>query len=157
MLSSFLTHVFADYLVLPILLTGGIVLLRVPAKDRYQVWARAVVAGLAALFFAKAMSLLYQQGQRPFEQLGVDPGAAFLPNPGFPSDHALLVFIVTFIVWAVTKNMTLSLILLAASTAVSVARVIALVHTPADVIGGFACAFLAVMCVYGRQFFVLRR
>lgn len=153
---DFLLRVIADYFVILVALVGGAALLLVPKKDRYHIWARAFVAGLTALFFAKVMSLLYQ-GERPFETLGVEPGAAFLPNPGFPSDHALLVFTVTCIVWAVTKNKTLGAALLAGSILVSAGRVMALVHTPLDVIGGALCAILAVICIYGRQFFTPTR
>ncbi len=132
-------------------------MLRVPKAERYQAWSRAVLAGLTALWFAKIISLLYEQGQRPFEMLGVAPGAAFLPNPGFPSDHALLVFTVTAVVWAATKNKVLAGALLAASITVGAARVVALVHTPADIVGGVLCALLAAICIYGKQWFTLRR
>jgi undecaprenyl-diphosphatase len=150
-----LLRIMADYLIIPIVLTGGFVLLFTPKKQRYQVWSRAILVGLVALLFAKTISLLYQ-GQRPFEALGVQPGAAFLPNPGFPSDHALLVFAVTFIVWASTKNKPLSAVLLALSILVAVGRILALVHTPADIAGGILCAFLAAVCMYGRQFFTAK-
>lgn len=155
-MSHFLTKLFADYLIVPIALAAGAALLFVPHAQRAQLWARAVVAGLTALLFAKVISLLYQ-GERPFETLGVAPGASFLPNPGFPSDHALLVFSATFIVWATTKNVWLSSVLLAASMAVAIGRVVALVHTPADVIGGFVCACAAVGVVYGRRFFTKKQ
>src|SRR5215216_6730295 len=107
-------QIIADYLVIPTALAGGIVLLLVPKDQRYQAWARAILTGLVALLFAKIISLLYQ-GERPFEILGVEPGAAFLPNPGFPSDHALLVFTVVCVVWATTKNAALSALLLGAA------------------------------------------
>ena len=142
----------ADYLVIPIALVGLVVLVMVPKNQRHQVWGRAVLAGFVALLFAKIISLLCQ-GERPFEVLGVAPGAAFLPNPGFPSDHALLVFTVAFVVWATTKHMVLAGVLLCAAILVSVGRVLALVHTPADVVGGFLCAVLAAIAVYGKQFF----
>lgn len=146
----------ADYLVIPIALVGGAALLYVPKAQRLQLWSRAVVTGLTALLFAKIISLLYQ-GERPFEALGVTPGAAFLPNPGFPSDHALLVFTVTGVVWATTKNAWLSVSLLLASTLVAAGRVIALVHTPLDVLGGIACACVAVSVIYGRRFFTKKQ
>lgn len=156
MTHEILLKIFADYLVIPIALGGGVALLFVPKAQRVQLWARAVVAGLTALLFAKAISLVYQ-GERPFETLGVTPGAAFLPNPGFPSDHALLVFSVTFIVWATTKNVWLSTLLLAASVAVAIGRVVALVHTPLDVVGGALCALAAVGVIYGRRFFTKKQ
>jgi len=99
MLKDFALRLMADYIIIPIVLVGGAAMLRVPKDDRYQLWMRAIFAALVALLIAKGISLLYQ-GQRPFETLGVQPGAAFLPNPGFPSDHALLVFVVTCVVWA---------------------------------------------------------
>jgi undecaprenyl-diphosphatase len=110
------------------------------------------MTGLVALLFAKIISLLYH-GQRPFETLGVAPGAAYLPDPGFPSDHALLVFTAVFVVWASTKNVRLSLALLVLAILVAVGRVAALVHTPLDIFGGLLCAFLAAVCVYGKRFF----
>lgn len=156
MSEDILLKIIADYLVLPIALVGGVVLLAVPARLRYAAWGLAFMTGLTALLFAKIVSLFYQ-GERPFETLGVEPGAAFLPNPGFPSDHALLVFTVTCIVWATTKNKALSGVLLAASILVALGRVLALVHTPLDVIGGIFCAILAAICIYGRQFFTTSR
>jgi membrane-associated phospholipid phosphatase len=151
-----LLKIIADYLVIPIILAGGAMMLLVPARDRYALWAKAVLAGLVALLFAKIIAQFYQ-GVRPFEQLGVEPGAAFLPNPGFPSDHSLLVFAVAAIVWATSKNKWVSGVLLVAAVLVAVGRVLALVHTPADVIGGALCAIIAAICIYGRQFFTTAR
>lgn len=147
-----LVQIMADYLVIPTVVVGGIVFLLVSKDQWYQKWGRAILTGLVALLLAKIISLLYQ-GERPFETLGVEPGAAFLPNPGFPSDHALLVFTVVCVVWATTKNAFLSSMLLGAAVLVGVGRVLALVHTPLDVIGGGICAVLAAMFVYGRGFF----
>lgn len=141
----------ADYLVIPLALAGAFILLKVPANQRHQAWGRAVLTGLVALWLAKIISLLYQ-GERPFETLGVAPGAAFLPNPGFPSDHALLVFTVACVVWATTKNKALSVWLVAGAVLVAVGRVLALVHSPLDVVGGLGCAVLAALIVYGRRF-----
>jgi undecaprenyl-diphosphatase len=155
-MDDFLLRFVADYLVIVVALAGGVVMLLVPAAQRYGQWARAVMAGLLALLSAKVASLLYQ-GERPFQTLGVEPGAAFLPNPGFPSDHALLVFTVACVVWAVTKNVPLSVVLFVAATLVSFGRVAALVHTPLDVIGGAICAIFAAACIYGRQFFTAKR
>lgn len=157
MFQDIFIKIIADYLILVIVAVGGIVLLRVPKAERAQVWPQAILVGLVALWFAKLLSLLVPQGQRPFELLGLDPGAAFLPNPGFPSDHMLLVGVVTAVVWAATKQKILTSALLVASVLVGVGRVLALVHTPADVLGGAACALLAAIVVYGRQFFTARR
>jgi membrane-associated phospholipid phosphatase len=154
-LSDILLRIMADGLVVPVVVVGGVAMLKVAADKRYQAIARGVATGLVALFFAGIARLLYQEGARPFQLLGVDPGASYLDNPGFPSDHTLLVFTVTLVVWAVTKNRTLGLSLLIVSVLVAAGRVLALVHTPADVVGGIVCALLAAFVMYGKSLFRL--
>ncbi|HET9411883.1 MAG TPA: phosphatase PAP2 family protein [Candidatus Saccharimonadales bacterium] len=154
--SDIFVRLIADALVVPIVLVGAIAMLRLPASTRVMYIARGVFTGLLALLFASIASLLFQDGQRPFEQLGVSAGAAYLNNPGFPSDHALLVFVITFVVWASTRNKRLAVALLVMSCAVAFGRVVALVHTPADVLGGLACALLAAVLVYGKSFYSLK-
>lgn len=95
------------------------------------------MAGLTALLVAKLMATFFQPAsERPFELLGVSPGASFLDNPGFPSDHALFVTAITLAVWFETKQKYLTYALLVLLVLVCVGRVAALVHTPLDVIGG---------------------
>ncbi|HEU5187652.1 MAG TPA: phosphatase PAP2 family protein [Candidatus Saccharimonadales bacterium] len=148
--------IIADWLVVPIVLVGVVAMLRQPKSARYQIICRGLVAGLATLLGGKIGSLFYQ-GERPFVHLGQEAKAAFLDNPGFPSDHTLLVFAVTLIVWASTKNVALSLLLLFLSVLVAIGRVAALVHSPTDVIGGMVFAFIAVVAVYGGSFFSTKK
>lgn len=144
-------RIIADGLVIPIALIGAWALFFL-TKDRYQAWGWATVTGLVALLLAKVASMFYQ-GERPFLSQGETAKAAYLNNPGFPSDHALLVFTITCIVWASTKNVKISVVLLGLSILVGVGRVLALVHTPVDVMGGILCALLAVFIVYGAKLF----
>lgn len=155
-MEDILLKILADWLVVPIVLIGAVAMVTLPRGERYQMICRGLIAGLTALLVGKIGSLFYQ-GERPFVSLGTEAKAAFLDNPGFPSDHTLLVFAVTFIVWASTKNVWLSFLLLGLSILVSVGRVAALVHSPADVIGGAVFAFVAVCAVYGRSFFSTRK
>ncbi|HSE29484.1 MAG TPA: phosphatase PAP2 family protein [Candidatus Saccharimonadales bacterium] len=152
----FITFI-ADWLVFPVVLIGGIALLMIkPTDRRYQMIGKGVMAGLLALLFAKIGSLFYQ-GERPFLSAGEVPKAAYLNNPGFPSDHTLFVFAITFIVWATTKNKPLSIALLIMSSLVALGRILALVHTPIDVAGGITFAFLAVWAVFGNSFFSTKK
>lgn len=148
-----LIRIMADGLVVPVVLIAAWVLLRTPRKQWWEHLSRGVVMGLVALFIAKIMSLAYQEGARPFAILGVHAKAAYLNNPGFPSDHVLFVFSITFVVWAVTKNKPWSLTLLILSILIALGRVLALVHTPLDVAGGFTAALLAATFIYGRDFY----
>lgn len=150
-------RIMADVLVVPIVLIAAWALLtKVSKAARYERVARGVVAGLIALFFAKILSLTYQEGERPFVELGVQAKAAYLNNPGFPSDHVLFVFSITLVVWAATKDKKIGLTLLTLSALVAMGRVLALVHTPLDVLGGIACAVLATSLVYGRTLYTSR-
>lgn len=132
----------ADGTVIPIVIMAGYALLfRVPKSHRLEVYSRILVAGLTAYLMAKLIGAVYQpSAERPFEVMGVDPGASFLNNPGFPSDHALFTAFLTLAVWFETKQRKLAGIMGVLTLLVCLGRVLALVHTPIDVIGGLLVA-----------------
>ncbi|MDO4773520.1 MAG: phosphatase PAP2 family protein [Candidatus Saccharibacteria bacterium] len=137
----------ADGLVVPVALIGVYVLLRfVPHRQKYQVYARVLMAGLTAYVAAKIAGVLYQpSGLRPFEVLGVEAGASFLNNPGFPSDHALFVVAITLAVAFGARQPKWALVAAVLSLLVCLGRVLALVHTPLDVIGGALIACVGIV------------
>lgn len=139
-----LVKIIADGLVVPVVVLGGWALLfRVPKANRYHAYARILMAGLTAYVLAKLLGSIYQpEMERPFEQLGVAAGASFLNNPGFPSDHILFCTAITLAVWFETRMKRLTLLLALLTAAVAIGRVLALVHTPLDVIGGVVIAVL---------------
>lgn len=137
-----LIRLAADGTLLLIAGVGGVLLLM---KVRQQFWATApvvVMAGLTSLLVGKLMSLIYQpEVVRPFEKLGIEPGAAYINNPGFPSDHVLLATVIVCAVYAVGGVAYRRVAYLLASLVVimGLARVAAHVHTPLDVVfGGIA-------------------
>jgi membrane-associated phospholipid phosphatase len=133
--NGFLVRLIADYSVIVVALLGVIALIFfVPKGHRYQAYCRVLLAGLTAYLLAKLLAITYQPTDlRPFEILGVAPGAAYLNNPGFPSDHALFVSAILFVV------------------IVCVGRVVALVHTPLDVIAGVAVAAVGALWYLQRD------
>jgi undecaprenyl-diphosphatase len=137
----------ADGALAPIVLIAGYALLcKVPKGHRYEAYTRILMAGLTAYLLAKLLGSVYQpSGERPFEILGVAPGASYLNNPGFPSDHALFAAFLTLAVWFETKQKTLSIILAVLTVMVCVGRVLALVHTPLDIIGGLTVASIGAL------------
>ena len=144
---SIIVRVLADGLVIPVALIGIYALIRfVPRQEKFQVYSRVLMAGLSAFVMAKIIGLLYQpSGLRPFELQGVDAGASFLNNPGFPSDHALFVMAITLAVWFGARHKRWALVCLILSILVAVGRVIALVHSPLDVVGGLLIACIGVV------------
>ena len=109
-----------------------------------------ILAGVTSYLAAKVAGHFFQpETLRPFEKLAVDPGAAYLNNPGFPSDHALFATFLTLAVWFSTKDRKFSLIMLTLTIVMCIGRVLALVHTPLDVIGGMILALVGTVW-YGR-------
>jgi membrane-associated phospholipid phosphatase len=135
-------RLIADGTLAPIAVIGVYALItKVPSNGRYEAYCRILMAGLTAYLVAKFMATLYQpSGERPFEILGVAPGAAYLNNPGFPSDHALFATAILLAVWFETRHTVLTSVLAGLVILVCVGRVLALVHTPLDVIGGIIAA-----------------
>lgn len=137
-------RLLADGLVVPIVLIGLFVLLtKIPKNERLQRYGRIIMAGLTALMFAKLVGSFWQPDTvRPFVEMGVAAKAAYLDNTGFPSDHVLFCTAITLAVWFETKQKKIALLLGLLTALVAVGRVVALVHTPLDVLGGAAFASL---------------
>lgn len=153
---QFVIKLLADGLMLPILLLAGYALLtKVPQRDRYDRYARILMAGITSYLFAKYIGAVWQpETLRPFELIGQTAGAAYLNNPGFPSDHTLLASFLTFAVWYGTRIKWLTILLGALTVTVAIGRVLALVHTPIDVIGGIGIGTLGAIwyIAYGKIF-----
>lgn len=147
MTAQTIIELFADGLVLPILVLAGYALLfKIPKGHRFEAYARILMAGLTAYVAAKLLASIYQpSGERPFEIMGVEPGASYLNNPGFPSDHALFTAFLTLAVWFETRKKGIAIALGIMTLLVCVGRVLALVHTPLDVIGGVLVACVGIV------------
>lgn len=144
MIIDFLIRFAADYtVILIIIIAAWSLIVYVPSDRRFAAYARILMAGLTAYMLARFVSTIYQPSTlRPFELLGVDPRALYLNNPGFPSDHALFVTAITCAVWFETRKKGISIILVLLTLLVCVGRVLAMVHTPLDVIGGVVIALI---------------
>lgn len=137
----------ADGLVIPVALLGIYALIRyVPNSEKYQTYARVMMAGLTSYVAAKIVGMLYQpEALRPFQILGQEAGASFLDNPGFPSDHALFVMAISLAILFGAKHTKLAIVAFVLSALVCVGRVLALVHTPLDVVGGIVIACVGII------------
>ena len=140
-------RLIADAAVIPIVLIAAWALLfKVKKGERFAIYSRILLAGLTAYMLAKFVAFIYQpETMRPFEKLGVDPGAFYLNNAGFPSDHALFVAAIVCAVWFGTRMKKLTIVLAALALLVCLGRVLALVHTPFDVIAGVGIALVGAL------------
>jgi undecaprenyl-diphosphatase len=153
-----LVKLLADGSLVLIALIGAWALLKyIPKGSRYEAYTRMLMAGLTALMVARFVASIYQPStERPFEILGAKAGAAYLNNPGFPSDHALFAMTITLAVWFETRKKKIAYILLGLTIVMAAARVLALVHTPLDVIGGMVLACVGVLW-YDPKLLMLKR
>ena len=144
MSSEFVIRLFADWMAIPIVLIGSYALVfRIPKGNRLQAYKRVLMAGLTAYLLAKLIGSIYQPATvRPFEELGTVAGASFLNNSGFLSDHTLFLMAIVCAVWFETRQRAITIILVILVLAVGIGRVLALVHTPADVAGGIVIALM---------------
>lgn len=140
-------RILADGLIVPIVLLASYALLfRIPSGRRYDAYCRILVVGLTSFLFAKLVGIVIQPAAaRPFELLGVEAGAFFLNNPGFPSDHVLFASFLTLAVWFEARQRRLASLLLVLTLMIGVGRILALVHSPLDVLGGLAIAALGAL------------
>jgi len=147
MTSELAIKIFADWAMIPIILLGAYALIfKIPNSRKLKSYSILIMAGLTAYLIAKIISMIYQPSEmRPFELLGAVAGASFLNNPGFPSDHTLLISALTLAVWFETKQKVITIIMAILTITVCIGRVLALVHTPADVIGGVVIAMIGAI------------
>lgn len=140
-------RLIADVAVIPVVLIAAYLLLfKVPKGGRYQAYCRILMAGLTAYLLAKLAAAVYQPSDlRPFELMGVDPGALYLDNPGFPSDHLLFVTAITAAVWFETRARKTAIVLAVLVILIAIGRVVALVHSPIDVIAGIVIALIGAV------------
>jgi membrane-associated phospholipid phosphatase len=140
--------IFADYGLIAIVVigaaAGGFWLIR-NYKKIAIIAPYVLMAGLTSLVVAKFMSLLPVQQARPFIQQGVEAGASFIDNPGFPSDHALVATVIVLAVYCITPYRRVAYTLVVLTILMSIARVLGLVHTPFDIVGGVVAGMAGVI------------
>lgn len=146
-MSHLIIAIMADGLVPVVLLIACVAfLVAVPRRERYDRYTRILMAGVTSYLAAKLIGTWWQpEHLRPFEQLKEQAGAAYLNNPGFPSDHVLLATFLTFAVWYATGSKRLAAVMAVLTVAIGVGRVLALVHTPLDVAGGLVIGAIGII------------
>ena len=147
MTPQIIIKLLADGLVVPVVLLSAYALLTgVPSVRRREAYGRIIVVGLTTYLFAKLLGAVFQpEVMRPFELMGAPAGASFMNNPGFPSDHVLFTGFLALAVWFETRQRRLALLLVALTLLVGVGRILALVHSPLDVLGGLLVAGLGAL------------
>lgn len=146
-MSDLIIRIVADGLVIPVVLLATYVLLfQLKTKHWLTSYIRIIIAGLSAYILAKIIGHFFQpELERPFQKLGIEAGAAYIDNPGFPSDHVLFCMAIFWAVWTQSKARWAAVAILILTLMVGLGRILALVHTPLDVIGGIVIASIGAL------------
>ena len=151
---NIIIRILADAPIVVIFLIACYMFIRkIPRPQWRWWWPRIILAGATTYLVKEIISHVFPIEQlRPFETLGVQPGAFYLQNGGFPSDHALFAMFLVLAVWYSTRNKPVTIVLFVLAALMGLGRVLAHVHTPIDIIGGFVVAFVGIFWYYiGRN------
>jgi undecaprenyl-diphosphatase len=130
----------AKYLFVAVVLVLGWVWIRQTRRRKVELAVATVIAGLVALVVSRVAAKFYYD-PRPFVASHVKPLIAHAADNGFPSDHALLAATLSAVTYACSKKW--GLVAFGLAILVGLGRVLVHVHSPIDIIGGFAIGIFA--------------
>lgn len=144
--------IVAKYFIVLSVLGAVAVWLRVSAPEKKRFILLGVLGAIFSLVLAKIGSKLYYD-PRPFVSGHLVPYFSHAADNGFPSDHTLFASFLAFTTWHFSRKAGVGLFVIA--VLIGLARVIAGVHHPADIIGSILFALigvtLACLIVRSRQ------
>lgn len=140
----YMTNIFifaANYLFWIIIGVAGVVFLLTKRTAKSSFLRISAIAFILSFLIGKLASSLYYD-PRPFVVEHTQPLIPHAANNGFPSDHTLFAMTIAGIVFLYHKKVGLLLVVLA--IIVGIARILAKVHSPVDIVSGAVIAVLAV-------------
>ena len=135
----------AQYLFILVILLLIIAWFKEPKNNRLRFFAAVILSGIIAFILSRIASKLYYD-PRPFVTEHVKPLFAHAADNGFPSDHALLTGTLTAIAYFFNKKYATAMLVL--TIIIGVARVLAHVHSPLDIAGGWVFGIVGSFAGY---------
>lgn len=130
----------AQYLYLLILIIAALAAIFADGEKRRKLFKLSLIAFPLSFVIGKVLNY-FIYSPRPFVVEHIQPLISHAADNGFPSDHTLLVMTVTAVMFSYNKK--LATVLFIFSLIVGVARVIAKIHHPVDILGSTLIAFVA--------------
>lgn len=137
----------AQYLFLLVILLELLAVMRLGkgTDEKVKFLVAIILAGVIAFILSRIASKVYYD-PRPFVSEHVKPLFAHAPDNGFPSDHALLTGTLTAI--AYFYNRKYANMMLVPTLIIGAARVLAKVHSPLDIGGGWVFGIVGAFAAY---------
>ncbi len=135
----------AKYVFLLVILGLAIAWLPTDKETKKRFVVATILAGGIAFVISRIASHLYYD-PRPFVTEHVKPLIPHAADNGFPSDHALLTMTLTSITYFFNKK--IAGVMLIFTIAIGLARILAKVHSPLDIGGGWVFGIIGSICGY---------
>lgn len=135
----------AQYLFIFVILGLAIAWFQVDKSTKVKFIVATILAGGIAFALSRIAGHLYYD-PRPFVTEHVKPLFSHTADNGFPSDHALLTGMLTAITYFYNKKVANFMLVL--TLIIGVARVLAKVHSPLDIAGGWAFGIIGAVAGY---------
>jgi undecaprenyl-diphosphatase len=127
------------------MLGAGAAWLQTARDQKLRFLASIVLAGIIAYALAKVAGKIYYD-PRPFVAEHVKPLIPHAADNGFPSDHALFTATLTVATYFFNKKIAVAMTIV--TVIVGVARVLAAVHTPLDIVSGWLFGSIGAIIGY---------
>lgn len=148
-LGSRMEHLFVviagQYLFLPVILGFLVAWIRSPRDCKPRFFLSVLVAAAVAYGLSLVAAQIHYD-TRPFVAQHLAPLFPHAPDNGFPSDHALFTMTLAAITFFFDKRV--SVLMLVFTALVGVGRVMALVHSPEDILAGWALGVVGAVVGY---------
>lgn len=145
----------AQYLFIAVILCLAIAWFLVSRERKVNFIVATIIAGVIAFILSRIAGHLYYD-PRPFvANPHLKPLFKHKPDNGFPSDHALLTMTLTAITFGYKK--TVASVMVVLSILVGAARVLAHVHSPLDIAGGWVFGIIGAICGYYLTQWIFKR
>jgi undecaprenyl-diphosphatase len=144
----------ANYLFLVNILIASIYFFSIKISRKKQLIKLALPTFILTFIFAK-LSSMFINDPRPFVQTHIQPLIPHVADNGFPSDHTLLTMSLASIIFV--HNKKLGIVLFIIAVIIGIARVLAAIHHPVDIIGATIIAAGTTFLVLGIENFTKNR
>lgn len=136
---------FAEYVYLLIAGIAFCFVIFIDAPTRKAVLVIGMISSVLALIVDKVLNQVIVS-PRPFVAENIAPLFPHVASNGFPSEHALFAMVIACTIFLYNKK--IGALLFTFTLGIGVARVLANVHHPIDILGGITIGLISVFCAH---------
>jgi undecaprenyl-diphosphatase len=140
-----LITIAGQYLIIVVGLIAVVATIFSEKTVRWSIIKLAILSFGLAFLIAYIAGILYYDA-RPFVVENIQPLIPHLPDNGFPSDHTLAATVAAVVIFVYRRK--LGILLGVLGILVGVARIMAYLHHPIDIVASILIAVIATLCAW---------